>query len=125
MRNENKRNRKDVANLECADEFGKKQKQPVERHRDVEISSTNNQQKQNFEFGRDNYRFDNGNMTNLTNHNQNQRNNSSYELDSLRDKNLEDAYEYEIADDLYATSNNLNNQRNHSNINQKSNRNNK
>ena len=125
--NENKQDRQKSTNMECADEFGKKTStmNPTEKHRDIEIGSETRQQKENFEFGRDNYFNTNGNMNNFTNHNINDRSNSSYELDSLRDKNLEDAYEYEFADDLYATSNNLNNQRNQSDINEKGNKNQK
>lgn len=111
--------KKEVTSVECAEDFRKKEKHAAEKHRDIEINSANKQRKENFEFARDNYRSQNGSMPNVNYNNLEHRDNSSYELDSLRDKNRENGIEYEFADDLYETSNNLNNQRNHSNINSK------
>lgn len=125
--NENKQQRKrDVTSVECAEEFQKNEKHAAEKHRDIEINSGHRQRKDNFEFARDNYRFnEDGSMPYMNYHNQIQRDNSSYELDSLRDKQRENGIEYEFADDLYETSNNLNNQRNQSTINENRNKKNK
>ena len=117
---ENKEQRKkNVTNVECAEDFQKKEKHAAEKHRDIEINSANKQRQENFEFGRDNYHSVLGSMPNVDYNNLERSNNSTYELDSLRDKNRENGIEYEFADDLYETSNNLNNQRNQSNINDK------
>lgn len=131
MRKEKKSNsKKTTVNIECANEFDKRHKNPAESHKDIENRSKAQQSKDNFEFSRDNYRYSNGESPRIASHDLLERSNSSYQLDSLRDKNLEDAFEYEIADDLYGTSdlfniqNNKSNNRNQNNKNQNNNKNN-
>ena len=117
MDKENKKNKKKNINVECANEFASEDRKRESLDNQIEQNSHLNQERMNYEFARDNYLHTNGNINNLGNQNMQNRGNSSYELDSLRDKQLEEGFEYEFGDDLYETSNNVNNQRNQSNTN--------